>query len=208
MKESSLLTMQETLPVMEAFYTIQGEGVYSGHAAYFIRLAGCDVGCFWCDVKESWNAESHPKKSINDIALEASKSASKMVVITGGEPLMHDLTNLTSVLKKQGFTIHIETSGAYPLSGELDWVTLSPKKFKKALPEIIPQANELKVIIYNNSDFDWAEEYAAKVSDQCELLLQPEWDKEEEMLPKIIAYVKTNPKWKISLQTHKYMHIP
>ncbi|UZR94170.1 7-carboxy-7-deazaguanine synthase QueE [Chondrinema litorale] len=207
-QEQQVLEKQSTLPVMEVFYTIQGEGAYSGHAAYFIRLGGCDVGCFWCDVKESWDEEKHPQMAVNDIVEEAKKHPARLAVITGGEPLMHDLSELTSQLKSAGFRTHIETSGAHPLSGQLDWITLSPKKFKKALPEIIPQANELKVVIYNKSDFKWAEQYADQVNDSCLLLLQPEWDKEKEMLPQIIEYVKEKPHWKVSLQTHKYMNIP
>jgi len=190
-----------TLPVMEAFYTIQGEGYYQGHA-------GCDVGCVWCDVKESWDELAHPKQSIEQIVTEAAAYPARLAVITGGEPLMHDLSALTSQLHQQGFTINIETSGAHPLSGELDWICLSPKKFKKALPEFYPVADELKIIVYHKSDFEWAESYASVVQEKCKLLLQPEWSKEAEMLPLIIDYVKENPKWNISLQTHKYMDIP
>jgi len=200
--------MPVELPVMEDFYTIQGEGAYSGHAAYFIRLAGCDVGCFWCDVKESWDAEQHPILHIEEIVQRALEHPARMAVITGGEPLMHDLTSLSNALKKNGFSVHLETSGAHPLTGDIDWITLSPKKFKKPLPEIISKAHELKIIIYNKSDFSWAEDYAALVNPDCTLLLQPEWDKEKEMLPLITDYIKQHPQWKISLQTHKYMDIP
>ena len=196
------------LPVMEAFYTIQGEGTYQGHAAYFIRLGGCHVGCVWCDVKESWDENAHPKIAIDQIVSEAAAYPGRLAVITGGEPLMHDLTTLTQSLHQEGFTINIETSGAHPLSGDLDWICLSPKKFKKALPEFYPVAHELKIIVYNKSDFEWAESYADLVNSKCQLLLQPEWGKEAEMLPLIIEYVKENPKWNISLQTHKYMDIP
>ena len=206
--DSSLTTTQDTLPVMEAFYTIQGEGAYQGHAAYFIRLGGCDVGCVWCDVKESWDASLHPQKTIEQIVNEAKQYPARLVVITGGEPLMHNLVALTDALHQAGFTINIETSGAHPISGKLDWVCLSPKKFKKALPEFHAIADELKIIVYNKSDFQWAESYAAVVKDECKLLLQPEWGKEKEMLPLIIDYVKLNPQWQISLQTHKYMDIP
>lgn len=208
MMQETTTTTKNTLPVMEAFYTIQGEGVYQGQAAYFIRLGGCDVGCVWCDVKESWDMEAHPKQEIKQIVEDAAAFPGRLAVITGGEPLMHDLTALTKELHQKDFLINIETSGAHPLSGELDWICLSPKKFKKALPEFYPVADELKIIVYNKSDFEWAETYAAEVNDQCKLLLQPEWGREAEMLPLIIDYVKKYPKWQISLQTHKYMEIP
>ncbi len=193
---------------MEDFYTIQGEGFYQGHAAYFIRLGGCDVGCVWCDVKESWDASAHPQVRVDEMASRAKASGSEIAVVTGGEPVMYDLAPLTEALKASGLRTHIETSGAYLLTGTWDWVCFSPKKFKSPHPSIFEQAHELKIIIYNKSDFEWAEEYAAKVSASCELFLQPEWSKEKEMLPLIIAYVKANPKWKVSLQIHKYMNIP
>lgn len=193
---------------MEDFYTIQGEGYYQGHAAYFIRLGGCDVGCIWCDVKESWDAEAHPKVTIQEIVRRANASGTEIVVVTGGEPAMYDLTILTSELKKAGLRTNIETSGAYPLTGSWDWVCFSPKKFKAPDPGIYPLANELKVIVYNKSDFKWAEDFAKEMKSDCELFLQPEWSKEKEMLPLIIEYVKTNPQWKVSLQIHKYMNIP
>lgn len=196
------------LPIMEAFYTIQGEGAHQGKAAYFIRLGGCDVGCVWCDVKESWDANQHPKVPVNDIVEEAVKQPARLAVITGGEPLMHDLTSLCEALHEKGFSINIETSGAHPLSGQLDWVCLSPKKFKAPLPEIYQQADELKIIIYNKSDFRWAEEYATRMRPDCQLFLQPEWSKSDKMLPLIVDYVKANPQWRISLQVHKYMDIP
>jgi 7-carboxy-7-deazaguanine synthase len=196
------------LPVMESFYTIQGEGFYQGNAAYFIRLAGCDVGCVWCDVKESWDENEHPKISIEEIVERAKSSGSKIAVITGGEPAMYDLSLLTSELKKANLHTNIETSGAYPLTGTWDWVCLSPKKFKAPHASVFEKADELKIIVYNKSDFDWAEEHAAKVKTSCELFLQPEWSREKEMVPLIIEYVKKNPKWKISLQIHKYMNIP
>jgi 7-carboxy-7-deazaguanine synthase len=199
---------QTTLPVMEAFYTIQGEGFHQGKAAYFIRLGGCDVGCFWCDVKESWNAEAHPQKTIEEIVIEAKKYPARIAVITGGEPLMHDLTELTSQLKEAGFQTNIETSGAYPLSGTWVWICLSPKKFKAALPEILLLASELKVVIYNKSDFKWAEQHAACVSSECKLYLQPEWSKSNEITPLIVDYIKANPKWELSLQIHKYINVP
>ncbi len=198
----------EVLPVMEAFYTIQGEGAYQGQAAYFIRLGGCDVGCHWCDVKESWDVAAHPQVAIGDIVNEAARYPARLAVITGGEPLMHDLTTLCNTLHQRGFTINIETSGAHPLSGTLDWVCFSPKKFKAPLPEIYEQAHELKVIVYNRSDFAWAEEFATQVNDQCLLYLQPEWSRAEQVLPQMVDYVKTHPQWRISLQTHKFMRIP
>ena len=193
---------------MEAFYTIQGEGAHQGKAAYFIRLGGCDVGCVWCDVKESWDANQHPQLSIKQIAEEAARHPARLAVITGGEPLMHDLTTICEALHEKGFSINIETSGAHPLSGQLDWVCLSPKKFKAPLPEIYQKADELKIIIYNKSDFRWAEEYAARMRPDCQLFLQPEWSKSDKMLPLIVDYVKANPQWRISLQVHKYMNIP
>jgi organic radical activating enzyme len=201
-------TPHQTLPVMEAFYTVQGEGAYSGRAAYFIRLGGCDVGCVWCDVKESWDVNAHPHFSVEDIIKEAQKHPARLAVITGGEPLMHPLGELTEALKVAGFQTNIETSGAHPLSGSWDWICFSPKKFKAALPEIYTEAHELKIIIYHQSDFAWAEEFAKKVNPKCKLYLQPEWDKSEKMLPLIIEYVKQNPQWQISLQTHKFMNIP
>ncbi|MEY4927611.1 MAG: hypothetical protein RI894_2047, partial [Bacteroidota bacterium] len=155
------------LPVMEQFYTLQGEGVYSGQAAYFIRLAGCDVGCTWCDVKESWDAAAHPKHSIDNLVAEAVKHTGNIVVVTGGEPLMHDLTKLTAALQTAGVRTHIETSGAHPLSGTWDWVCLSPKKFKYPLPQTGEFANELKIIVYNKHDFKWAELYAEQVPSSC-----------------------------------------
>lgn len=196
------------LPVMEAFYTVQGEGFYSGHAAYFIRLAGCDVGCHWCDVKESWDAEKHPLTPLNSILTGALENPGRLVVITGGEPFIYNLAPLTSLLKAAGFKINIETSGAYPLSGQIDWVCLSPKKFKNPVPEILPQADELKIIVFNQSDFIWAESYAKSVKPGTRLYLQPEWSRHAQMLPLIVQYVKTHPQWQISLQTHKYMDIP
>lgn len=206
----SVLTenMISTLPVMEAFYTIQGEGFHQGKAAYFIRLGGCDVGCVWCDVKDSWDASKHPQIRVDSIVAGAILHAGRMVVITGGEPLMHDCGELTAELQKAGFQINIETSGAYPVTGHWDWICLSPKKFKPPLPEILSIANELKVVIYNRSDFDWAEKYAATVSADCKLYLQPEWDRSAQMTPRIIEYIKANPKWEFSLQLHKYIHVP
>ncbi|RDK89339.1 7-carboxy-7-deazaguanine synthase QueE [Marinirhabdus gelatinilytica] len=195
------------LPLMEEFYTIQGEGYHKGTAAYFIRVGGCDVGCHWCDVKESWNPNIHPPTDIVSIAENASKYA-KTIVITGGEPLTWDMGPLTSLLKEKGMDTHIETSGAYKLSGTWDWVCLSPKKMKLPTPEVYAAANELKVIIYNNDDFRFAEEQAAKVSNDCKLYLQPEWSKRDKVIPKIVDYVMQHPKWVVSLQTHKYLNIP
>lgn len=197
-----------SLPVMEHFYTLQGEGFHQGRAAYFIRLGGCDVGCVWCDVKESWDAGKHPLWKIEDLIFNISKTPAKLVVITGGEPLMHNLDALTAALQLKGFETNIETSGAHPLSGSWNWICLSPKKFKAPLPEILPHANELKVVVFNNSDFEWAEQYAALVSPGCKLYLQPEWDKAPMVTPLIIDYIKQNPQWKLSLQIHKYIHVP
>ncbi len=193
---------------MEAFYTLQGEGFHQGRAAYFIRLGGCDVGCFWCDVKDSWEADKHPSLTVQNIVAEAMNHPGRLAVITGGEPLMYDLGNLTGALHREGFQINLETSGAYPLSGEIDWVCFSPKKFKKPLEEFYEKSQELKVIIYNKNDFEWAESFAGKMNPDCKLFLQPEWDKVQEMLPLMIEYVKKNPQWRISLQTHKWMNIP
>jgi len=193
---------------MEHFYTIQGEGFHQGRAAYFIRLGGCDVGCVWCDVKDSWDAEKHPQFEVRSLRLEVKKTPAKIVVITGGEPLMHDLTGLTKELQAAGLKTNIETSGAHPLSGSWDWICLSPKKFKAPLPGIIPLANELKIVVFNKSDFDWAEKYAALVSPTCKLFLQPEWDKAAEITPLIIDYIKAHPQWELSLQIHKYINVP
>ncbi len=193
---------------MEDFYTIQGEGAFQGCAAYFIRLGGCDVGCVWCDVKESWDASAHPLVAVEEMARRAKSSGAPIVVITGGEPAMYNLEELTRQLKNAGLRTHIETSGAYALTGEWDWVCFSPKKFKKPVPDIFPQANELKVIIYNKHDFAWAEKFVTLVKPECRLFLQPEWSREKHMLPLMIEYVKQHPKWRISLQIHKYMNIP
>jgi organic radical activating enzyme len=195
------------LPVMEHFYTLQGEGFHQGRAAYFIRLGGCDVGCVWCDVKESWDADKHPKFDVQSLRFEVAKTPAEIIVITGGEPLMHDLAELTKELQAAGFKTHLETSGAYPLTGTWDWICLSPKKFKAPLPGILLKADELKVVIFNRSDFEWAEKYAAQVSSNCKLYLQPEWDKAAQMTPLIIDYIKANPKWELSLQIHKYINV-
>ena len=200
--------MNNHLPVMEHFYTLQGEGFHQGKAAYFIRLGGCDVGCVWCDVKDSWDAEKHPKYEVRSLMSEVGKTPAEIVVITGGEPLMHNLDELTNELQSGGLKTHIETSGAYPLSGTWDWICVSPKKFKAPLPEILPLAHELKVVVFNKSDFDWAEKYAGLVSPSCKLYLQPEWDTAAEMTPLIIDYIKAHPQWELSLQIHKYINVP
>lgn len=243
-KENHIKEKTSVLPVMEAFYTIQGEGFHQGKAAYFIRLAGCDVGCSWCDVKESWSVENHPKKTINQIVEEAKIAISQQItttntkhqtpnklyiqrpalsaaemsrnlqhtrnicVITGGEPCMHDLNELTINLQHHNFKTHLETSGAYPISGNFDWICISPKKFKAPISENLKLANELKIIVFNKNDFSWAEEFAKKVSENCKLFLQPEWSKEKIMLPLIIEYIKENPQWAMSIQLHKYIHVP
>ena len=203
-----VLLLSAQLPVMEHFYTLQGEGVHTGKAAYFIRLGGCDVGCVWCDVKESWDAGKHPLWQIDDLVKTVKETATEIVVITGGEPLIHDLVPLTNALHAKGLRIHIETSGSSPLSGELDWITLSPKKFKEPLPEVLPRANELKIVVFNKSDFAWAEKWAAKVSKNCRLFLQPEWSKAAGLTPLIVDYIKAHPQWQLSLQTHKYINVP
>ena len=195
------------VPLMEEFYTIQGEGYHKGSAAYFVRIGGCDVGCHWCDVKESWDAEKHPPTEISTIINNA-KQYSDTIVITGGEPLMWNMSLLTTGLRNENLATHIETSGAYPLSGDWDWICLSPKKRMLPLDDIYKVADELKVIVYNLNDFVFAEEQAAKVQPNCKLFLQPEWSKREQVMPMIVDYVLQHPKWKASLQTHKYMNIP
>ncbi len=203
----NLVDKGEMLPLMEDFYTIQGEGFHKGTAAYFVRIGGCDVGCHWCDVKESWDAELHPPTKINTIAEKAS-SYSNTVVVTGGEPLTWNMDPLTSLFKKKGMQVHIETSGAYELSGTWDWICLSPKKIKLPKEKIYQVADELKMIIASKSDFKFAEEEAMKVNKDCILYLQPEWSKREKLIPLMVDYVMENPKWKVSLQTHKYLNIP
>ncbi len=197
-----------TLPVMEAFDTLQGEGFHSGRSAYFIRLGGCDVGCHWCDVKESWNAEEHPAQSIAEIIENAGKSSAEVVVITGGEPLMYDLTELTIQLQSLGKSVHVETSGAHPISGNWDWICFSPKKFKPAHKEFFRYSDELKVVIYHKSDLEWAEQLSQQMDQSVNFFLQPEWSKKDQMTALIVEYIKQNPKWRISLQTHKYLGIP
>jgi 7-carboxy-7-deazaguanine synthase len=199
---------EATYSVMESFYTIQGEGFYAGRAAYFIRLGGCDVGCVWCDVKESWDAEKHPKTSVQQLLNEVLATKTDFVVITGGEPAMYDLNDLVNGLKENKIEIAIETSGCYPLLGKIDWYCFSPKKFKAPVDEAYAKANELKIVIFHPSDIAWAEEHASQVNADCKLYLQTEWSKSDKILPLITEYVKENPKWNISLQTHKYMQIP
>lgn len=197
-----------TYPVMEHFYTLQGEGAYSGQAAYFIRLGGCDVGCVWCDVKESWDAAAHPHMTVAKIVSIAASHPGRLAVITGGEPAMHNLTALCEGLHAAGFQINMETSGSSPIVGNIDFITLSPKKFKAPLPENLPLAAELKVVVFNKSDFQWAEQHAAQVGPDCKLYLQPEWEKRDAMTPLIIEYIQQHPRWQLSLQTHKYLNIP
>ena len=206
--QQQLLDSGEHLPLMEEFYTIQGEGYNTGQAAYFIRLGGCDVGCHWCDVKESWDASLHPLTSIRDIVEKANSFPAKAVVITGGEPLLYNLEPLCSMLHEQGIRIFLETSGAYPVSGSFDWICVSPKKFKSPRKDMLEIADELKVIVFNKQDFDWAEQHASFLKTNCLQYLQPEWSKSTKLMPEIVEFVKINPQWKISLQTHKYMHIP
>ena len=206
-KTQELLEKGKVLPLMEAFYTIQGEGFHKGKAAYFIRIGGCDVGCHWCDVKESWDADAHPIIPTNKIVNDSIEH-SDTIVVTGGEPLMWDMTPLTNQLRSNNKKVHIETSGAYKLTGTWDWICLSPKKRMNPLDEIYQVADELKVIIYNNDDLKFAENQAEKINSKAHLFLQPEWENREKMMPIMVDYVKNNPKWKISLQTHKYLNIP
>lgn len=194
-------------PVMEYFYSIQGEGVHAGKSAFFIRLGGCDVGCVWCDVKESWDANVHPQLSVNFLLHEALKYPSKIIILTGGEPAMYDLTEITNAFRKEGFSVHIETSGAYPLVGSFDWVTFSPKKFKTPIADVASRADELKVVVFNKSDIAWAEMHQNMVPHSCKLFLQPEWDKREVTGKIIFDYVLQHPSWQISLQTHKYLKV-
>lgn len=198
----------DQLPVMEHFYTIQGEGTFTGHAAYFIRVAGCDVGCVWCDVKTSWGVESNQLMAIDDLLQAVKANPCKLAVITGGEPTLYDLEPLTSSLREAGYRTHIETSGAHQLTGQWDWVCLSPKKFKHPVPDVYAQADELKVIVYNHKDLEWAEQQAQYVHSSCRLLLQPEWSRKEEATQWIVAHVQAHPQWQISLQTHHYLQVP
>ena len=198
----------QSYPVMELFYSLQGEGYHQGKAAFFIRLAGCDVGCVWCDVKDSWDASKHPVLSVEAIVAAAAAHPSRIAIVTGGEPLLHQLEPLTTALKTAGFQTHIETSGSSPMSGSWDWVCLSPKKFKAALPEAIKAANELKVVVFNNSDFAFANSFLKDIAVDCKKYLQPEWDKSDAMTPLVIEYIKANPSWELSAQLHKYIQVP
>jgi organic radical activating enzyme len=193
---------------METFYSLQGEGFHQGKAAFFIRLAGCDVGCVWCDVKESWDASKHPHRTIQSLVDEVLTHPAPLVIITGGEPLLHQLDTLTSALKAIGKQVHLETSGSSPLSGNFDWICVSPKKFKAPLPEVLLKADELKVIVFNRHDLSWGESFQPQVPASCELFLQPEWDQRDTVTPLMISYIEQNPKWQLSLQIHKYIHIP
>ncbi len=202
------MTATTTYPVMEAFATVQGEGAHTGTPSWFIRLGGCDVGCVWCDVKESWDADAHPRQSVEELVAAAVDSGRKTVVVTGGEPAMHNLAPLTDALRAAGLTAHIETSGAHPLTGTWDWVTLSPKKFKACREDVYPLADELKVVVFHRSDMDWAAEHAEHVRQDCGLFLQPEWDRRDDATFWILSWIAARPGWRISLQTHKYIGIP
>ena len=193
---------------MELFYSLQGEGYHQGKAAFFIRLAGCDVGCVWCDVKDSWDASKHPVLSVEEIIAAAAAHPSRIAIVTGGEPLLHQLDPLTTALRAAGFQTHIETSGSSPMSGSWDWVCLSPKKFKAPLPESVKAADELKVVVFNKSDFDWANSFVNDVNTDCKKYLQPEWEKSDAMTPFVIEYIKSNPSWELSAQLHKYIQVP
>lgn len=201
-------TNNRKYPIMEHFYTLQGEGKYTGVPAYFVRLGGCDVGCVWCDVKDSWPMEGHSAMSTEELVSTIKNTPTKHVVITGGEPTLYDLTTLVDALQAAELHVALETSGTNEMKGEVDWYTFSPKKFKAPVEEAFEKANELKIVIFNKSDFSWAEEHATKVKESCLLYLQPEWGKKEQLLPEIIEYIKLNPKWKLSLQTHNYLEIP
>lgn len=207
-EEKELLLLGKKLPIMEEFYSIQGEGFNTGKPAYFIRVGGCDVGCHWCDVKESWNPNIHPLVDVDKVIDNVKKYPAQSIVITGGEPLIYNLNYLTTNLANNGVEVFLETSGAHPLTGTWHWICLSPKKNMPPLDEVYNRADELKVIVYNKHDIKWAEEHAEKVNDNCKLYLQPEWSSREKIIPLIIDYVMENPKWNISLQTHKYMQIP
>jgi len=202
------LSKASSYPVMELFYSLQGEGYHQGKAAFFIRLAGCDVGCVWCDVKDSWDASKHPVLTIQEIVAAAAEHPSRIAIVTGGEPLLHQLDPLTTALKAVGFQTHIETSGSSPMSGSWDWVCLSPKKFKTPLLESIKAADELKVVVFNKSDFDWANSFESDIDIDCKKYLQPEWEKSDAMTPLVIDYIKDNPSWELSAQLHKYIQVP
>jgi len=202
------LSNASSYPVMELFYSLQGEGYHQGKAAFFIRLAGCDVGCVWCDVKDSWDASKHPVLSVEEIVAAAAAHPSRIAIVTGGEPLLHQLDPLTTALRAAGFQTHIETSGSSPMSGSWDWVCLSPKKFKAPLPESVKAADELKVVVFNKSDFDWANSFVNNLAADCKKYLQPEWEKSDAMTPLVIEYIKQNPSWELSAQLHKYIQVP
>ena len=193
---------------MERFLTVQGEGAYTGAAAWFIRLGGCDVGCAWCDVKESWDVNAHPHVTAGNLVDEAVNSKAPICVITGGEPAMHDLTALTEGLQVAGIRTHIETSGTHPLTGSWDWVTFSPKRFKAPLDAIYEQTDELKVIVVNRQDLEWGREHASRLQVPARWYFQPEWDRREQVLYYTVVFVQENPEWRISLQTHKYLGLP
>ena len=193
---------------MELFYSLQGEGYHQGKAAFFIRLAGCDVGCVWCDVKDSWDASKHPVLSVEEIVAAAAAHPSRIAIVTGGEPLLHQLDPLTTALRAAGFQTHIETSGSSPMSGSWDWVCLSPKKFKAPLAESVKAADELKVVVFNKSDFDWANSFVNDLANDCKKYLQPEWEKSDAMTPLVIEFIKQNPSWELSAQLHKYIQVP
>lgn len=201
------LVSKYALPVMETFYTVQGEGAYAGHPAFFIRLAGCDVGCVWCDVKESWNAEDHPVIAVDDLVQQVLDTNAPLVVVTGGEPTMYDLSYLTAKLKENGLRTHIETSGTNELTGEWDWITFSPKKFKAPVDSIYGQAHELKVIVFNKTDLEWGQQHAKRCRPHSKKYLQAEWDRRDEIYPLILQYITSNPEWSISIQTHKYLGV-
>ena len=207
-KSSFLYGQANPLPVMEHFYTLQGEGVFAGFPAYFVRLAGCDVGCHWCDVKDSWTYSKEQMMDVDTIVKTAAKSGSKIVVITGGEPSIYDLTQLTDACHKKGLRTHIETSGAHPLKGDFDWICLSPKKFLPPHPDSYSVVHELKIIVFNRSDFKWANEHAALCPPSAQRLLQAEWGEKEKMYPIIVDYIRKHPEWRLSVQTHKYLNIP
>ena len=208
MSEQDLFRGGKLLPMMEEFYTLQGEGFNTGIASYFVRIGGCDIGCSWCDSKRSWNPERHPLVDVESVITRALNHKSKAIVVTGGEPSLYQLGYLTEKAYVAGFRLFLETSGVYELSGSWDWICLSPKKQSPPRAEYYNKANELKVIISDISDFDWAEEVAGKVDEPCHLFLQPEWSRREEMMKAIIEYILINPKWRISIQTHKVWGIP
>ncbi len=198
----------KTFPLMEHFYTLQGEGFNSGKAAYFLRIGGCDVGCVWCDVKESWDASKHPQVSVQQMTSWVKEAGAKNVVITGGEPAMVDCTPITTALHAMGVSVWIETSGCYPIQGDFDWICISPKKFKKPLDSELAKADELKIIVNHKSDIEWTQNFVPLVPQACHLFLQPEWEKSEKMNPLIRSFIEANPSWRLSLQTHKYLNIP